>query len=541
MSFESIEAGPVQNQLSTSGQALADRIGTNTIFGAIAGFTQVATRLVTIPIVIAHLGLDGYGIWSIVMTAAAYMRFGGVGVKCAFQKYVAEATGTGDYEHASRLLSTGCALMFGLSVIGLIPVAIFSRELAQLAGVPPEFVSSSSSAISVLALIMVMCNVGAVFDAIVSGGHRIDIVRRFSTGFAVAEAVAIVGLLHFGYGLVAMASTMGVSEICFLLCCVIAARKVVPQIHIGLQHIHGSMLRELVRFAGSYQLVNVLQVVYNAILPITMLRVFGASYAGIYALTLRLIAPAQILQDSFLLPVLSGGSMVYASGAIDKMQALVRKCFKVTLAFSIIPMSFIACFGSGMILAWIGQAAPEFHLALVLVSIAGVFQAISLLNTVLYRISGNAVMDIVCGVLRITTLLGTALLARRLGFYGVLGSLAAAEMIAMFFMMYAVTRALHVFRPALLLADTVKVLLATAGIMSLGAAVTYVPLPAFGARVVAALQSGAVGVACLLALWPALWLSRFVNAAEVTSLLRMFLGRRFVAKSVSKPAFAIPE
>ena len=68
----------------------------------------------TIPIVIAHLGLGGYGIWSIIMTTAAYMRFGSVGIKSAFQKYVAEATGNGDFETANKLLSTGCAAMLVL-------------------------------------------------------------------------------------------------------------------------------------------------------------------------------------------------------------------------------------------------------------------------------------------------------------------------------------------------------------------------------------------------------------------------------------------
>ena len=110
---------------------LAHTIGRNTVFGVIARVAQVATRLVTIPIVIAHLGLGGYGIWAIIMTSAAYMRFGSVGIKSAFQKYVAEATGNGNYETANQLLSTGCAAMLGLSVAVLIPVAWFSAALAR--------------------------------------------------------------------------------------------------------------------------------------------------------------------------------------------------------------------------------------------------------------------------------------------------------------------------------------------------------------------------------------------------------------------------
>src|SRR5262245_45312769 len=96
----------------------------------LANFVQMGTRLVTVPVAIQHLGLGGYGVWSIVMMTATYMRFGSVGVKTAFQKYVAEATGDGNYTRANELLSTGCAVMLVLSVAGLIPAALFSRQIA---------------------------------------------------------------------------------------------------------------------------------------------------------------------------------------------------------------------------------------------------------------------------------------------------------------------------------------------------------------------------------------------------------------------------
>src|ERR1700722_6939678 len=131
---------------------LAATIGKNTFFRILANGAQVGTRFVTVPIVIGYLGLGGYGIWSIIMTAAAYMRFGSIGIKSAFQKYVAEATGNGDYTTANKLLSTGTAAMLVLSVAGLIPAALLSKQIARASGVPPEFLTSSARAIGVLAL-----------------------------------------------------------------------------------------------------------------------------------------------------------------------------------------------------------------------------------------------------------------------------------------------------------------------------------------------------------------------------------------------------
>lgn len=516
---------PSGEEIPRARQNLAGNIGKNTIFGVLAGSTQIATRLVTIPIVIAHLGLGGYGIWSIIMTTAAYMRFGAVGVKSAFQKYVAEATGSGDYERANHLLSTGCAAMLGFSVLGLLPVFFWSTRLAQMAGVPGPFLGATSGAISVLALIMIMSNVGAVFEAIVMGGHRIDVVRRFGAGLAVVEAVAIVILLHFSYGLLAMASVMGTSEIVYVLCCFVASRRVVPRIRIASRYISKSVLPELFRFAGSYQLVSILQVSYAAIIPVTILRAFGAEHAGIYALSARLISPAQMLEDSFLLSILSGGAMVYASGATEKMKELLHKSFKITFAFALIPMSFIACFGPMIVFAWTGQSAAEFQTTLILVSITGAFQAVSTLGLVLYRISGNALLDNLRQVLVLAALLLAAAFANKLGFYGVLAGLAFSELIGMLFMIYAVTRTFRLFRPRTIFADGLKALGAGAGIIFVGLAMTRVPLPIADARAAAAVRAVLILGVCALATLPALLLSKFIDFTEGQTVFRAVFPR----------------
>jgi O-antigen/teichoic acid export membrane protein len=508
-------------------QKLAVSIGRNTFFGMVSRGAQVATRLVTIPIVIAHLGLDGYGIWSIVMTAAAYMRFGSVGIKSAFQKYVAEATGNGDYEQANQLLSTGCAIMALLSTAALIPIAIFSEQVAKASGVPAEFLHSASQAFTVLALIMMLSNVGAVFEAIVMGGHRIDLARNFTTFFTVAEAVAIVVLLHFGYGLFGMATVMAVSEGGFIICCYFASRRIVPQIRIRLAYVTRSVLYELFRYAGSYQLVNVLEVVYNAILPIAILRVFGANASGEYALVTRLVSAVLMLPDAFLVPILSGGTMVSASGSVEGMRTLIVKSYKVTLCLTLFPLAFVGAFGGTIMLAWTGQTGPSFQGALWLVCGAGFFSTFSMLQLVLYRVSGKAVMDNIRQVLRIVTLLIIAVFARQLGFYGVLSGLIVAEAIGMFFMLFAITKTFEAFEAKSLLPDTVKLALASAAMIAAGYAAVQLPLPdGFETRVLATLQVATIALACLLAAWPAFRLTRAISDAEMKAVLGTLVPRR---------------
>lgn len=509
-----------------SGQNLASIIGRGTIFGMVANVAQVLTRLVTVPIVIHHLGLGGYGIWNVIMMTATYMRFGSVGIKTAFQKYVAEATGNGDYDRANKLLSTGSAIMLALSVAGLVPVFFFSQGIARLAGVPPEFLKSAAEAIAFLAVIMLMVNVGAAFEAIVMGGHRIDLLRKCNTFFAVAEALAIVTVLHFGYGLAAMAAVMGFSELLYLACCYFLAHRIVPQIRLGVQWLSKDVLYELFRFAGSYQLVNLMEVVYNSLIPIAILRSFGANSAGVYAVVTRVVGAAWTLQDSFLVPVLSAGTMVFASGSAEKMKALLSKAFKVTLGLSLFPLGFIAVFGPTMAYAWTGQTDPGFRSAFWFVCLRTIFAAFSMLAIVLYRVSGKVLLDNLRQVLRIVFIVGIVVLAPRLGFVGVLVGLACCELAGMLFMLYALAKTFDVFRARVVLPGTVRLSLAAVLIFAAGVAASYIPLPGYqGNRLFATLKLMEAGLACLIVAWPLLVRTGSVTAAEKQALFTSFFPR----------------
>src|SRR5262249_24959921 len=157
----------------------------------------------------------------------------------------------GDFERANRLLSTGCLVLLALALIGLTPVALFSRSLAHAAGVPPKFLDATAGAITLLAITMMIANsVGAVYEAIITGGHRIDIVRTFNIISSILEAFAVVLLLHFGYGLLAMSVVVALANICYFICCYTASASVLPAIQIGYTYLARSVLRELVTYAG---------------------------------------------------------------------------------------------------------------------------------------------------------------------------------------------------------------------------------------------------------------------------------------------------
>lgn len=511
----------------SSDRHLAAAIGKNTVFGIISSAAQVGTRLITVPVVIHYLGLDGYGIWSIIMVTGAYMRFGSAGIKSAFQKYVAEATGNGDFQAASKLLSTGSISMLALSVVCLVPLAFLAQSLARLSGVPPQFLLAATASIKVLACIYAISNFGAAFEAIVMGGHRIDLTRKYTTILTVCEAIAIIVLLEIGYGLLAMTLVMGISELAYIFLCYRASHRVVPEIHVSLAYFTRTAFRELIRFAGSYQLVNMLELLYGAILPIVILKFFGAGAAGIFAVATRVVTSALIAQDALVLPILSGGTMVFASGSKERIRLFLAKSFKATLAAALGPLAFIAAFGTTMIFAWTGEADPRFRVVLWLAALAALLKAISLLQLILYRASGKALLDNIRQVLRIVTILIVAFFGRTIGFNGLLGGMAGAEFVGMTFMFLAMSKTFHDFNVRTVALDALRISVAAVLIVAAGAIAGKVPTPwLMSPRLTSAFKLGEIALGCLISAWPILILTNCVSSAERRTFLDAFMPSR---------------
>ena len=480
-----------------------------------------------VPVVIFHLGLGGYGIWAIVMGAAGYMRFGSAGLKSAFQKYVAEATGNGDFRTASTLLSTGSILMLLLSVIGLIPLAIYSRALARISGVPTELLNPAARSIALLAVIMAVANFGSVFEAVVMGAHRIDLTRKFTMLTTAGEAIAIIILLKSGYGLVAMAGTVAISEVIYVLCCFYVSRRVMPEICIRPKYFNVKVFPELIRFAGSYQLVNFMEVLYAMLLPVIVLKHFGAEIAGVYSIVTRIVVAALMGLDALILPLLSGGTVLFASGSDDRINRFLKKSFKVTLAITLLPLAFVAAFGPLLVQAWTGQTGPEFRTAICLCCLAGLFGSVSRVQLILYRASGKALHDNIRQGFRLGVLLLLAELGSLTGFYGVLAGLAVAEIMGVFYMFFALRSAHYSFRASNLIIDTVRLSGAALVMIFIGILATAVPTPwNLPEHVTAMIKTMVVSLAYLMAAWPAVWLTRSISSEE----RRIMLGLVFPGK-----------
>lgn len=458
-------------------QTVTQSVSKGTLAGIIANIARFGTRLVIIPIMISHLGLGGYGIWAVVMVIASYLRFGSAGIKTCFQKYVAQACASGDFRLANQLLTTGATIFFVLSAIVLIPVAIFPHFVAHLAGIPTPYISSSGAAVAVLAISYLFSNSLVAFESAVLGAHRVDLMQYVMASFMVLDALLSVAVLLFGFGIAGLALVMAISELGYATSGVLMARRIVPQISLRPRYLTTAVIPELVRFTGSYQVLNLMELFYYGVVPIVLLRELGAEAAGVYAICDRVTRFATMGFESSLSPLLSGSTAVFSAGSREQVGAFLKKVFKLTLLATVLPLAFVSAFGRSAVLAWTGQANALFGLGIILMAAVALLRSLGKMGMVMYRSSGGALMDNWAQLIRIAVLILIVAFAKMWGFYAVVGGLLVAEFAGMVFMLKALFRKVAAFGLDGVFRQITQLLPIVIVLIGVGEAMLHAPLP----------------------------------------------------------------
>jgi hypothetical protein len=104
----------------------------------------------------------------------------------------------------------------------------------------------------------------------------------------------------------------------------------------------------------------------------------------------------------------------------------------------------------------------------------------------------------------------------------------------MIFMAYAVSVTFEGFQPKAILPDAARVAFGSVAILAAGVIASHLPLPHIAnLRMLATVKLGMICFGCLVAAWPALFLTNAVSSGEKRALLEVLLPRRLRTAQVA--------
>lgn len=158
--------------------------------------------LLAIPFTIRLLGMDRFGILSLIFVVFGYFSFLDLGLSVATVRYIAQAIATKKFELVPKYLWATATFQFFLGLAGgLILTASSSLIAGRILKIPPGLISESKTALIILGLSLPIVLVSASFRGALEAAQRFDLVNIIKAPSSVLNYVMPLVAAALGFGL----------------------------------------------------------------------------------------------------------------------------------------------------------------------------------------------------------------------------------------------------------------------------------------------------------------------------------------------------
>ena len=338
------------------------QFGRNVMATIIARMVNMARGVCLVPFLLAHIGLQAYGIWTTIFILVTYVGLTTMGVSNVYIKYVAEFHARQEYDKANALLSTGlavtiplCAVVFACFVLGWSWYSPWLR-------LPVAHAADGKEAVLIVLGVFLSSIAVNAFGDMLTGTQQIASTQVFLTISILAEFALIVWLVSAGRGIRGLAEA-------YLARTVINdgltwwwAHRTIKWLHLSPRRVHRESLKYVVHFGGLVQLQSVLAIFQVSVDRLAALTLIDASAAGLLDVAKKWPTSVSSIPTAFFAALLPAASHVDAASErstwLGNLQELYLKAARhsnlCTAAFA----SAMAFWALPILHVWLGPALP---------------------------------------------------------------------------------------------------------------------------------------------------------------------------------------
>lgn len=248
----------------------------------------LATRFFIPPFVLAHVGMQAYGLYGTMFILVAYIGISTVGFSSAYIKYVAEFAAGGRYDEANRLLSAGIFVTAPVAVAVFLAFLASWNQIGVWIKVPPAMAGDARFlAFSVVGTFLMCLGFSAYRDAL-SGLQMISTVQRIWISSFVVESALIFLLVGRGWGLKGMGIAFIARSVIDLGLSAIVARRKINWLRISPRLVDRQAIHRLFTFGSVVQVNSLLAIFLNTVERVIAMPLCGLAAAGLLDISTRL-------------------------------------------------------------------------------------------------------------------------------------------------------------------------------------------------------------------------------------------------------------
>lgn len=401
--------------------SVSRKIVRNTIFNSIGRFWTALAALFLTPYIVSKLGVQIFGVWSLVLVLVDYSGYLDLGTGASLVKFISEYHTREEYEAINGIVSTGFSFYLLSTMIGAGLVYTFSDGILHFFKIPLEIYGEAHFALMVIVGVLALSSVSSVFQAIVTGLQRMEVINVTVIATSALNITGTIVSLELGYGLRGLIITQFVVVMVTAALLGIYSFRLLPSLKLGPSFLSIVSLQRLLGYGIKVQVTNV-----GALASLQTSKILIG-----YFLNLGLVAfyelGFKIAYTITSLPMLLISAITPAAAELEARNndELLHELYARGSKYLFLVVAPMACFtiltAPSIMSIWMGEGYERSVLVIQALTLGFSFNLLTGVGTTMARGIGKPEYEMKYGLVTIVLniLLGVALITK-LGFSGVL-------------------------------------------------------------------------------------------------------------------------
>jgi O-antigen/teichoic acid export membrane protein len=354
--------------LTNSGQenhakTVRDSLSRNLMADMAARIGYLLSRFFIPPFILAHIGMEAYGLWATAFILVSYVGVSTMGISNVYIKYVAEYSARRDYKRVNELLSTGLLITVPVSCLIFAMLWLFWPLVVNYLHVAPALREDARVVVlSVVAIFLASISLSAFRD-VMTGVQKSALMQLvWVTGY-LTETALIFWLVGAGKGVRGLAEAFLIRTAIEIGLAVILAFRMLPWLRVSPGRFSREAVRTLFSFGGVVQIQSFLAIALNSVERAMAAPLIGLAATGLLDIANKLPSMAASMPSAF------AGSFVPAASYLqggpdgpDGQREAIRKLYLKGARYMNLTCAYICGFIAAMPLTlldvWMGKRYP---------------------------------------------------------------------------------------------------------------------------------------------------------------------------------------
>jgi O-antigen/teichoic acid export membrane protein len=375
-----------------------------------------------IPFMVSRLGVDMFGLWSLIFAVVGLFGLLDLGFATAAMKYVAELTASGDHAGRNEVLATLLVIYGVLGAICLVLVATLAGPASGWFALSPDQAQPFTLALWLIGTVVAINFPASLVKAILIGSGRMHLVNAIELVITLVNAALIVILLEAGLGLVGVAVATAATMLLGPLVMLPLAIRLTPGLSASPRLFSRSRVRELLGFSVYFFIANVAVLIILRIDPVVIKAFLTLGAVAVYAVAAKIAEYTYLLNKQFsnaLMPLVSQSK---GAGDAYTVRRILVDGTRFLLAIAVPFIALLFFYADAIVVRWMGQEFAESVPLLRILLLAVLFSSVQLNAAnvlgmtgehrfVAFAMGGSAVLNLILSIILVQSfgLTGVAL------------------------------------------------------------------------------------------------------------------------------------